>query len=567
MNNKENTYLSLDIKTAKKNGLPCQVGISLIEDGHVVSTTTYLIQPPENEYSEGFYTTHMVRPRMTEVSQNWPEFWEENRWQFDDISIVVPAIEVFHHLRRALSYYKLPFPRWGEIIDVSSLYHRTFNYLAERMDFTKESLLDAGRKSLCAAILFIKYEKKDKSALSLVKRERTAESNREKHIPECVRNNPYFNKRVIVTGIFEHTNYLNSVYFLGSEYSNYVLKSLGAKNRVTLSSITDYIFIGEDPDYSLLNWLDDNKYDNMNKNIKQLGDKEMQEAIRLHDEVLESIISLDASIRSCPLYGLKFACIPPYEQIFESNSVYKDFLLLCGVQKSNSIEDADIFPIGLSTKVEDAKEILTLHENGKRIVVIDDLFDLVPILYYLVENYTSGKPVFTKEALARVTRKVNKWVEGAEKHLNFVIDVEEIANSVDEEECTSVEDATVEKEKTEEEWLAPSLCDQFPIDGNHTEESVNLEAAIAAIQKRKDLEQQEIKQNKQTEMEQRGVTSGPVSQKEAVSSPTMPPKKGIWSTVLWILLFIAAIIAVAFFGFALLAIAVFFIPLLKGKFK
>lgn len=269
MNNKENTYLSLDIKTAKKNGLPCQVGISLIEDGHVVSTTTYLIQPPENEYSEGFYTTHMVRPRMTEVSQNWPEFWEENRWQFDDISIVVPAIEVFHHLRRALSYYKLPFPRWGEIIDVSSLYHRTFNFLAERMDFTKESLLDAGRKSLCAAILFIKYEKKDKSALSLVKRERTAESNREKHIPECVRNNPYFNKRVIVTGIFEHTNYLNSVYFLGSEYSNYVLKSLGAKNRVTLSSITDYIFIGEDPDYSLLNWLDDNKYDNMNKNSKQ----------------------------------------------------------------------------------------------------------------------------------------------------------------------------------------------------------------------------------------------------------------------------------------------------------
>ena len=59
----------------------------------------------------------------------------------------------------------------------------------------------------------------------------------------------------------------------------------------------------------------------------------------------------------------------------------------------------------------------------------------------------------------------------------------------------------------------------------------------------------------------------PVSQKEAVSSPTMPPKKGIWTTVLWILLFIAAIIAVAFFGFALLAIAVFFIPLLKGKFK
>jgi hypothetical protein len=68
-------------------------------------------------------------------------------------------------------------------------------------------------------------------------------------------------------------------------------------------------------------------------------------------------------------------------------------------------------------------------------------------------------------------------------------------------------------------------------------------------------------------MEQRGVTSWPVSQKEAVSSPTMPPKKGIWTTVLWILLFIAAIIAVAFFGFALLAIAVFFIPLLKGKFK
>ena len=28
MNNKESTYLSLDIKTAKKNGLPCQVGIS-----------------------------------------------------------------------------------------------------------------------------------------------------------------------------------------------------------------------------------------------------------------------------------------------------------------------------------------------------------------------------------------------------------------------------------------------------------------------------------------------------------------------------------------------------------
>ena len=305
----------------------------------------------------------------------------------------------------------------------------------------------------------------------------------------------------------------------------------------------------------------------MNKNIKQLGDKEMQEAIRLHDEVLESIISLDASIRSCPLYGLKFACIPPYEQIFESNSVYKDFLLLCGVQKSNNIEDADIFPIGLSTNVEEAKKILTLHENGKRIVVIDDLFDLAPILYYLVENYTSGEPVFTKEALARVTRKVNKWVEGAEKHLNFVIDVEEIANPVVEEECTSVEDATVEDEKTEEEWLAPSLCDQFPIDGNHTEEPVNLEAAIAAIQKRKDLEQQEIKQYKQTEMEQRGVTSGPVSQKEAVSSPTMPPPKGIWTTVLWILLFIAAIIAVAFFGFALLAIAVFFIPLLKGKFK
>ena len=59
----------IDFETAK-NPYPCQIGVTIIENGEITDTFMRYIKPPKNEYNPHCIEIHGITP---EVTENAPE--------------------------------------------------------------------------------------------------------------------------------------------------------------------------------------------------------------------------------------------------------------------------------------------------------------------------------------------------------------------------------------------------------------------------------------------------------------------------------------------------------------
>jgi len=72
----EDTWVSLDFETATgSRDSACALGIAVIENGRVVSSSSWLIKPPGNDYSSWNIRVHGIRPEDTRSSPDYADLY------------------------------------------------------------------------------------------------------------------------------------------------------------------------------------------------------------------------------------------------------------------------------------------------------------------------------------------------------------------------------------------------------------------------------------------------------------------------------------------------------------
>jgi DNA polymerase-3 subunit epsilon len=107
-----NSFVAIDFETATSDRYSiCEIGLCFVHDGNIVNSTSWLVQPPGNEY-DGFNTyIHGIDAEKTVNSPLFPEVWKEVMPLINNHVVVAhnTAFDMYA-LRDALDYYKIEYP-------------------------------------------------------------------------------------------------------------------------------------------------------------------------------------------------------------------------------------------------------------------------------------------------------------------------------------------------------------------------------------------------------------------------------------------------------------------------
>ena len=104
-----NSFVAIDFETATRNRYSiCEIGLCFVEYGNIVNSTSWLVQPPDNEY-DSFNT--FIDASKTAQSPLFPEVWEEVLPLINHHIIVAhnTAFDMYA-LRDALDHYNIEYP-------------------------------------------------------------------------------------------------------------------------------------------------------------------------------------------------------------------------------------------------------------------------------------------------------------------------------------------------------------------------------------------------------------------------------------------------------------------------
>jgi|GEM_PF-5804926 len=108
----EDTWVAIDFETATgSHDSACALGVAVIENGRVVSSGSWLIKPPGNDFSSWNIRVHGIRPEDTSFSPDYADLFPSIRdlleerfvlahWASFDMSV----------LRSVHAYYGIPLP-------------------------------------------------------------------------------------------------------------------------------------------------------------------------------------------------------------------------------------------------------------------------------------------------------------------------------------------------------------------------------------------------------------------------------------------------------------------------
>lgn len=243
-------FIAVDFETANSDKMACQVGITIVENNEIKNTIVRLIQPPANRYDAGCIRVHHITPEQTHDAPSFDILWQEIGELFTNTTIVAhnaPFDESV--LRTNLEYYGISHDNICKFICTYKLYGLSLEKLCVAFDMPVSNHHDAGFDSICCAKFYINYLNGIKPDISMLENYISKEQKQnvipheqlkgsilQKDLTNADSSNPFYNKKVVITGIFDvERNILAAK-----------LKSLGADIDTALSKLTDYIIIGED---------------------------------------------------------------------------------------------------------------------------------------------------------------------------------------------------------------------------------------------------------------------------------------------------------------------------------
>ncbi len=106
------TYVAIDFETATKHyNSACSIGIVLFNSKEILEEKYFLIQPPNNEYNFDNINIHKITPEMTKNSPTFDIVWEEIKHYFTGEHILIAQNANFDMcvLKASLSHYNLEF--------------------------------------------------------------------------------------------------------------------------------------------------------------------------------------------------------------------------------------------------------------------------------------------------------------------------------------------------------------------------------------------------------------------------------------------------------------------------
>jgi len=279
----ESKIIAIDFETAKGT-FPCQIGIAAVDvhNSKIGQTFCKYIQPPGNEYSQYNVFVHHITPEQTEHEPEFPVVWREIKTFFENAIIVAHNAPFdLNVLHKTLDYYSIDYPHIVKVVDTCRLFEgKKLDVACYQYGICLERHHNALDDAIaCANLLLAKIrgvkqitdeepEPESSNTNPFGKHEALRGDVLKKDLSDADPNNPFYNKKVVITGVFTHDR---------KELANR-LKKMGADIDTSVSSRTNIMLVGIDAGPAKLKKLQDLK-------------KEGYDIRVLHQEDLDEIIS------------------------------------------------------------------------------------------------------------------------------------------------------------------------------------------------------------------------------------------------------------------------------------
>lgn len=258
-------FVAIDFETATaqkgETPYPCQIGICVVRNGAIDETICRYIKPPHNKYDLSTIKIHHITPEVTKDEPEFDEVWPDIVQYFEGEQIIAHNARFdIKVLVNALEQYQLPEP---DILGYTCTMNIHSNEKKKKLDDLCEMYkipLCSHHDALCDAVacanIFLKYlgEEPDLShsqdvgdyANDALNQTEPSHSNGyvslhgellEKDLSGADPNNPFYDKKVVITGQFP----------IGREELALKLKKMGADNNTTISKKTQFVLKGTDP--------------------------------------------------------------------------------------------------------------------------------------------------------------------------------------------------------------------------------------------------------------------------------------------------------------------------------
>ena len=163
---KNNLITVIDFETATIQSYSiCAVGLAVIKEGEIIEKQRFLVQPPNNKYSDENIAIHGITPETTANADLFPEVWARIYPYFQNAYIAAHNASFdMGLLKTTLAYYQIEQPHFLYIDTLNLLNeyleygeHRTLNALCEKFNIPLEKHHDPLCDATATANLILYY--------------------------------------------------------------------------------------------------------------------------------------------------------------------------------------------------------------------------------------------------------------------------------------------------------------------------------------------------------------------------------------------------------------------------
>ena len=264
--------IAIDFETARVP-YPCQIGVTIIENGEITDTFMRYIKPPKNEYNQHCVDVHGITPDVTENAPEFPELWNEINHLFTD-SIIAAHNAPFDIkvLTSALEYYGIESGLDEiKVIDTCEMTGRKkLDVACAEYGIPFSNHHNAFFDSLaCAQLVLALQEEENPTIKETPKVEKPAYHERvsgdvlKKDLTNANPETPFYDKKAVITGVFS----------MDRKDIAARLKKLGADVDTSITKKTAFVCVGEDAGPKKLETI--KKYNESGCNIATLSESDL----------------------------------------------------------------------------------------------------------------------------------------------------------------------------------------------------------------------------------------------------------------------------------------------------
>lgn len=284
-------FTSIDFETmTPKRTSACSIGMAKVRNGVIEETFHSLIKPIPDDSKRNNSFVHGITSEMVEDAPTFDKIWDKVQSLIEDFPLVAHNAEfdksVFSKL---LNYYDLADPDLYEFRCTYKLTGLNLELACQSFDIDIESHHNAEKDAIMCAKLYLKLNEKNPEKIidseypndSTRKAKRSIEKKSLKKLEDIEianKNTPFYNKKVVITGVF--LNYPDR-HELAQTLQNY-----GASVVSSISGKTNIVIVGANAGPSKMKKIEE--FNDKGADIRIIREKELKEILDKADS--ESVV-------------------------------------------------------------------------------------------------------------------------------------------------------------------------------------------------------------------------------------------------------------------------------------